>query len=311
MESGMSIYILPAGIALAIKLMVLFVVHNRIGQSSIFIAMVLVFAGHNLAEVLGFLEYFNGDRFDHVLRWYYVMTAWSISLMLLYSLEVSQSSHMSKLSTIAVLGGAATISLVILFSDFIVAGAASLGYIMTAEKGEMYGLFLGYVVLSSVIIGVVLFNGYRFSKKHLTEIQCSYTLLALSPILISGVAIILLMKIGYEINAAAIFPFMTTLFLLITLRSESKHGLTDIRRHIPFSLERRKASEIMDIFSSYAKDQANYRDSMVELERLMVTYKHDKNAGNVSATAATMGIPRSSLYSIFRRLNIEHKDSKS
>ena len=125
-----------------------------------------------------------------------------------------------------------------------------------------------------------------------------------------GITLVVLMGFGIKVSGAAILPVTTTLFLLITLKGEPKHGLTDIRRHIPLSLERRKSGQIMDIFSSYAKDELSYRDSLTEIEKLLVTYKHDKNNGNVSTTASTMNIPRSSLYSIFRRLDIVHKDSK-
>ena len=66
----------------------------------------------------------------------------------------------------------------------------------------------------------------------------------------------------------------------------------------------------MDIFSRYAQDEVNYRDGMAEIEKLLVLHKHSKSEGNVSQTAASMDIPRSSLYSIFRRLEIEVKEKK-
>jgi beta-lactamase superfamily II metal-dependent hydrolase len=135
-------------------------------------------------------------------------------------------------------------------------------------------------------------------------------LLAVLPLLVVAISVVVLMSMGIKINAAGIVPVLTTLFLLITIRGEANHKLTDVRRHIPFSLERKTSAQIMDIFSRYAQDEVNYRDGMAEIEKLLVTHKHSKNKGNVSVTAASMDIPRSSLYSIFRRLDINVKEQE-
>ena len=318
MESNMTIYILPAAIALMIKLAVLYVSRNssRSGskdskvQSSLFFTMVLVFACHNVAEILGFLEYFNGERLTQVLRWYYVMTVLAMAAMLLYAGQVGKIHQKSKALRYVVVSVALALSLLIVVTDSIVAGSHSLGYVMTAVQGNYYWMFQASALLSFAAITWLLVSGYRKTNDHLIEIQCSYTLLALSPILIASVLILFLMAIGVNVNAAALLPIATTAFLVITLKSESQHKLTDIRRHIPRSLERQTGRHIMEIFSRYAQDQVNYRDSLAEIEKLLVMHKHRKNDGNVSTTAANMDIPRSSLYSIFRRLEIEHNDKR-
>lgn len=318
MESNMTIYILPAAIALMVKLAVLYVSGNgsRSGsrdskfQSSLFFTMVLVFACHNVAEILGFLEYFNGERLTQVLRWYYVMTVLAMAAMLLYAAQVGKIHQKSKVLRYVVVSSALALSLLIVVTDSVVAGSHSLGYVMTAVQGNYYWMFQASALLSFAAITWLLVSGYRKTNDHLIEIQCSYTLLALSPILIASVVIMFLMAIGVNVNAAALLPIATTAFLVITLKSESQHKLTDIRRHIPGSLERQTGRHIMDIFSRYAQDQVNYRDSLSEIEKLLVMHKHRKNDGNVSTTAANMDIPRSSLYSIFRRLEIEHNDKR-
>lgn len=318
MNSGLSIYILPALIALLIKLWVLFVskrgskLVSETGktQSSLFFTMVLLFACHNVAEVLGFLEYFSGDRYGQVTRWYYVMSVLALSSIVFYAEQVSKTLKNSKILYGVLGSGALALSAVLLFTDFIVAGSASIGYSLTAVKGSYYAVFQIYSLSAYALIVYFLVVGYKNAEDHRTEIQCAYTMFAMAPLVVVALALMAVMAMGYTVNASVILPFTTAAFLLITLKGERLHQLTDIRRHIPFSLERQTSGEIMDIFSRFASDEVNYRDGMAEIEKLLVMHKHDKNGGNVTTTASSMEIPRSSLYSIFRRLNIELKEAK-
>ena len=308
MDNAASIYIMPALLALTVKLFLLFVARNERNGSSIFFTLLLLLACHTMAEVLVYIEYFKGDYSTHVLRWYYVMTLCGVAAILVYAFQIS--NLLSSLRSISVTAVALSIclSLFILLTDSVVSGATSIGYALTAEQGPQYWLFQLLFVGILFLISGVLIRGYLTAKDHVAEIQCGYTFLGLLPIVIVALSVVALMGFGMQINAAGIIPICTTFFLLITIKGERAHTLTDVRRHIPFSLERRTSGEIMDIFSRYAQDEVNYRDCMAELEKLLVVHKHSKSRGNVTQTAASMEIPRSSLYSIFRRLGVEVKD---
>jgi len=310
MENTISLFVIPALVALVIKVWVLLLSRNSGATSAVFITMVMLFACHNLAEVLGFLEYFSGERQTLMLRWYYVMSTCVYAVMLFYSRDVSTVFSNNKYFGIAVSVFVVLMCFLFMFTNLIVAGSTSIGYVMTAVRGDYYWLYQVSSIFSLFLIGWMLLKGYRTTEDHITEIKCGYTLIALAPVVIGVFLVVVLMALDVPINAAGVFPVLTTLFILITLKNESSHGITDIRRHVPFSLERKSAREIMNIFSAYAKDEKNYRDSMAELEKLMVLHKHEKHNGNVSSTAVSMDIPRSSLYSIFRRLEIEHSDDK-
>ena len=116
------------------------------------------------------------------------------------------------------------------------------------------------------------------------------------------------MALNLNINATVFVPIMISVFLYITVKSEAQHKLTDLRRFMPFSPERKTSQDIMELFSSYARDETTYRESVNEIEKLLVMHKYNKNEKNASATAETMGMPRSSLYSIFNRLGIKTKE---
>lgn len=311
----MSIFLLPALLALAIKLTVLVVSRMSARQSKFFITMVLVMACHNIAEVLGYLEFFNGIEAGNILRWYYLMTIVGLATIVFYAIDVSEL-HSSQSKVLSITAGSiiavtALLGGLIMFTNLIISGGSgSIGYAPVANQGPTYWLFSAFSVLCFAITIGYLIAGYRNAASHLAEIRCGYTLWALSPIIIVSLGLMVLMSFGLQVNAAAVMPIATALFLVITLKGEKAHGLTDIRRHIPFSLERRTSGDIMAIFSQYAQDDINYRDALNEIEKLLVLHKHAKHQGNVSSTAASMELPRSSLYSIFRRLEIELKESK-
>jgi len=312
----MSLFVIPALFALLIKVGVLSISVKGAFKSPIFFTMVLFFACHNIAEVLSIIESFGGEGLNQILGWYYLMTVGSLAAMLLYAADISGLSgrfgkNIANIFSGTVIVIAVSLGSIIIFTDLIVAGTKSIGYIMTAERGQFYWLFTLNSLISFTAIVYLLIDGYRNARSHREEISCAYTLIALAPIVLASIGLIVFMRLGIEINAMAVLPISTALFLLITLKTERQHQLTDIRRHIPFSLERKTSAKIMEVFSRYASDEINYRDGMAEIEKMLVLHKHDKNDGNVTNTASSMEIPRSSLYSIFRRLDIELKENKS
>lgn len=300
---SMSIYVIPAIIALAFKIFILFVSRRGGRMSNHFVFMVLVFAFHNLCEVLCFWEYFHNIKGEYLLRTYYVISLLGLLAIGLHCSRVSGQG--GKLFEIAMLITSAIVSLLILFTDMIVSGTTSWGYIFTAMRGEFYWIFQVVSLNSIVCISGLLVLGYRKSENHDSQIQCVYMGLALLPLICAMVLVISLMNFGFKINAAAILPIATTLVLFCILASERRHKLTDVRRFIPYSDERKTSNEIMEIFSSYARDESNYRDAVSDIERLLVQHKYKKNDCNASSAAELMGMPRSSLYSLFNRLNIK------
>lgn len=313
-EDVMTVYMLPALLALLIKLVIVFYAFGGQKHSKVFAVMVSIFAIHNICEVLVLLEGGGIITSSYILLSYYVTSIWALLAMLVYVSEVSRI-QIPWFKGIA-LCATGLLTAMILFSQGIIGGERSLGYTVTAVRGPFYWVFQAFSLTAFVSAVLLLIKGTKYSEQkgsrvaedHMVEIQSSYTLLALSPIVIVGLAIMILMNIGVQINAVMVFPVATTLFLLVTLKSEAEHKLTDLRRFLPWSKERRTSREIMEIFSSYSRDDANYRDAVGEIEKLLVLHKYQKSGGNASKTAQQMGMPRSSLYSIFNRLSIKVND---
>lgn len=302
----MTIYIIPAILALISTAYILVYASKNQGQSRTFFTMVLVFLAHHICETIGFFEFIkDGPHIIYQLKIYYIASVWSLVFIFKYAQEVSEIKVRHLDSVFITL--ATITSILILSGSSIIAGATSWDYVMTAQKGNLYFLFqtLSLSLLCSTIAH--LFIGYRKSNSHTVQIQCLYMIIAFTPLLMTAFGLLTLMQFGININAIAIIPISSTLFLLITFKSETKHKLTDLRRFMPFSPERKTSQDIMEIYSKYARDELAYRECINEIEKLLVLQKYIKNGNNASATAETMGMPRSSLYSIFNRLSIDVK----
>jgi Response regulator containing CheY-like receiver, AAA-type ATPase, and DNA-binding domains len=306
----MSMIAIPAIIALIAKLFILGVVNEKNLKYKIFKVLVIVLATLNIAEILLLWQFKSEMQSLYAMKSFYVLATFAWIAVLAYVLEIAGIKDKKRFFIPACF--AIVLSVLCLFTSSIVGGVKELSFSYSAVKGSLYWLWQVYVLLMAGFICLQLSQGYLKAKSHLVEIQCIYISLAFAPLILSSLIILGFMAAGFKINAAIALSVSSTLFLLIMLASEYQHKLTDIRRFIPWSNERKTSQQIMEIFSNYSRDDINYRDAVSEIERLLVLQKYDKNEGNASETAGRMGMPRSSLYSIFNRLDIESRgDQKS
>lgn len=309
----MNIYFLPSLLSLLFNLLVLAYVIRGGSVSRIFLTLVVVFSLHNAIEFFGYLLDSTTSTVEIMFRLYYVATIFVMLYMLLYALSVSKLE--STTTTSFAISIATILSSLILFSDSIVSGVYSIGYSVSAMKGEHYDLFSLYI-LSTLAIGfAVTYIGHARARSELDSLRCLHSLLALTPITLAfGVAMLFkILNIG--INATGMVPIATALFLAIMLKTESRHKLSNLRRLLPLSLERETTARMMDLLDEYVKN-ANQEDVYKELqagiEKEIINYSLKKCENNVTYTAKLMGLKnRSTLYSMINRLDINLDELKS
>lgn len=301
----MNIIMLPPILALIVNFGVLWAASRSTNKTMGFIPLVIGFSMLNMCEILGSFSGWSHAALEFIVRCYYCCAVVALALVTLYAAEISRYQTPKLNWFIGVT--TAMVSLAIMFSDLVLAGIHSIGYSVSADKGLAYIVFQLFSLGLLMSVGVMLTLGYRNARTHEQQIKCSGTALAILPSIVACLCLLVLMWFGIKINAIIVLPLTIMAFILITLALEERHKLTDIRRFIPGSAERRASREVMEICSNYARDEVSYRDAISEIERVLVVHKYQKNHKNASATAELMGMPRSSLYSIFNRLKIESK----
>lgn len=308
----MSIFFVPALVSLLFKLFVLAYVLRGGKVSVLFLSLIVVFAVHNAIEIFGYFNALGGEAESAFLRLYYVATAYAILYMLLHGIAISKVS--SKLITSVLIAVSTALSVLILFTDLIIAGQYSIGYTMTAVKGQYYWLFASYILILLSCNFVVLVYGQSAAKSRLDSVRCVHSLIALTPIMLVFIMAIIFKIADVGINATGLVPIATAIFLAVVLKTEAKHKLSDLRRVMPLSMERATSNQFMDLLDEYINNtnQDNaYKTLQAGIEREIIVYSLKKCDNNVSHATKMMGLKnRSTLYSMMSRLSIDMNELK-
>jgi len=300
----MNIAFLPALISLIFNLVVLAHLFRGGRVSKLFLWLIIVFASHNAIEFIGFVNGASKDAGHASIEWmfrlYYGTTTFVLLAMFLHATSVSKTNNNIVTSISSVV--ACAISFCLLFTDLIVSGYYSIGYSASAEKGPLFQLFSIYVFVTLFGGAYVTFKGYRTAASQIESVRCFLSLMALAPMTLVCVMAMLFKILDLPVNATGLIPIATTLFLVIVLKTESKHRLSDLRRVMPLSLERQTTARMMDLLDEYIQNQ-NKRDVYKELQSGI---EKEIINNNVTATSKMMGLKnRSTLYSMMNRLGID------
>ncbi len=303
--------ILPACISFLIKLGVLWVAREShpLRKPNAFIGLILVAMLHNVTEGIGYALLLKGINPDTLFNVYYVLTVFLFAFICIYAFDISKVKLRWVRESILIIS--CIVGVLILTTNLVVSGYESIGYSVTAMKGDFYSLFQLPALTFLISTIVFLIMGYNNATKPSTKVTCLYTLFALLPFVFGVVGVIVLMAFGYKINAMMVIPIASTLFILITLKTEFRHKITDIRRLLPFSNERRATAEMLQVMSKYAMQDISHKELMRDIEKICLKYKVVVNDGNVAKTAGSMDLPRSSVYGLMSKHGLSQNKDES
>ena len=300
------VYVSPALIALLIKGYILLLSINKAKTNTVFFTLVFAFSAHNLSEVVAYLQYYNGNVSTFLFRIYYAATIVMLGSLALYIIDVCQLKYSKALYSIISVS-ALTLSTLIFFTDFVVAGVRDIGYAVTAERSSLFFLFEAYVLAVIIFAFAALSWKILNSESKVTMMKCLYSLIGFLPIIIFGFIVIPAMRMGFEFNAALALPLCTTFFVVLITLSERKHGLTDLRLLIPFTNEKRVANRIKAITSDYLLGLVDHKEFTRQIEIISLEYNLKEAKGNITKTSQLMGSHRTTVYSMINKHGLRGK----
>jgi len=204
----------PAVLALSLKVILLLVAHLRKWADSSWTAYVVIFCMHNLTEIFMLIVANSGEQSLMILRCYYVC---SIIVMLYGLFYVSDTTRKHQRAVCQLASGVVVVMvLLVLFTDTVVSGSGDHSYSLRALKGDAFVLYRLSSLVMVLFVVVFLITNYRRTRSQ----EYLYIIFALTPLVIATTVVLLLLKTEYEINAVAVIPLMGTLFLLITLQGK-------------------------------------------------------------------------------------------
>jgi len=310
----MSVYVLPSLIGLLFKLFILVYAVRDKAISKTILFLIMVFACHNLIEFVGYIQFLDEQTVAFLFRTYYVATILMIASLPVHSLFTTRTFDNNQAFAAGVGFLTAVLIVGVLFTNLIVAGNFSIGYAVTAITGPYFMLFVGFVFFSLLSSVWFLARGYIHAEHELNSMRSLYSLAAVAPLFVILSTGIIFKVIGVNINFAGLVPLATTFFVFLILKTESKHQLTDIRRYIPFSRERKASMQILQLMDNYAQNSSgvdSYQELRNGIERQAIQYTLEKCDHNITKAAQMMGLQnRSTLYSMIKRLDIEILDGR-
>lgn len=295
----------PALFGICVKLWLLITAKKSRWVNTALIGFVSVLTIQGFTELLLF-HGFNLDwNTNFIIRCYYLSIIAAMTYGFYYSMD-SATYPVVKYIGLAICLSAVILSGLIFLTDSVISGVVRLAYITTAIKGHAYWAFQLFTLVSIVGWISCLVLNYRNAVDPKEEVRHFYALIALMPLAILSLILLVLIGIGRPLNATMVIPIVSTLFLIITIRGMNIHDKQqDIRSLVPFSLENLSVNRIKSASAQYALENMSHKELMATIERAAIEYKLKKNNGNVSKTAASMQVERSTLYSKFKILNID------
>lgn len=300
----MNILMLPAVLGLILKLYILATARNFAGPTTVFQTLLFLLAAHNAIEILVFITSFSSNISTLVVKGYYAINTLLCGYFLLYVMEITNKATFSKSKIWVYIAGFAILFTVVA-SERIIVGATLSSHVSTAIRGDLYWMFQTWTLLISCSVVSLLIYRYRHTSDQRLKNRCLYTLIAVLPVVVTGVSIICLMAIGINISASTIVPISTTLFLIIVIASEKQHKITDIRQHIPFTQERKTSQQVQQVMSNYFLHKTDIFTARDKLEKLLLEHRLTKTECNISKTAETIGADRGTVYKWLKKHDIK------
>jgi hypothetical protein len=226
---------------------------------------------------------------DVIGRAYYVSVTLASIMMLVYADWITHKKiHWFIPAAIAVI-----FSTLIIKTDLIIAGVASLGYVITRIPGPYYWLTQLQLIICLITSVMLLHYGKRRITDQTQKRICSVTYVGFMFIVVVTISIIVLMAWHIHINAAIYVTTAITAFLLILIHSEINHRFLNLLITIPI-FGTRFASLIFKLSLNLHKQKTiALRAFTKEMERIIVDCALDYCDGRRQAAADLLGLPLS------------------
>ena len=288
--------VLPALIALLLKMRILIGSWNQDWASREWLGLVIVYACFNLSEVLvyGAIEFVKSPH--ALLVTYYVCGNFCIAFGQLY--VANGDVLWQRLLTYWMFVAAIVISLFEIFTTHFIAGYVVGSMPVVAAKGSYFVYYVIFALTSCVLTFYTLIFNYVRSKDREEKTKYGYTILGLIPIALTVSGTLLFISLGINANGSMVIPLATTLFLFITARGRVQDQLRyDIQKYLSPKLEQSKVAwEIEELYSSYLKGDIDYKFAKKRFGQLLLRTALAEHSGNISQAARSAEVARSVFY---------------
>ncbi len=298
----MNIYMAVAGLALMVKLWLIFSGRDEAKTGGRWLTFIIVLAILNLSEILIYFSYANGYRMDNMLRAYYVFCVMCPCFGFQY-IMADRKYQVQKYIFLALLFSGVCLGFALAFSDVFISGYEAGTYPVRAVKSEWFGLVLAYCLISVFLGALTALYNYFKSEREDQRVAYFCALLGISTLALTSLVISAMMALGLGGNGSMFLPIATSVFAAITWYGRSVDlVIRDARKFNPLSPEAKFYKRMDELTTSMSVECIDLKDAVSTFERTYLEYRLEKtrdretNKVNKSKAARILNIERSTFY---------------
>ena len=182
----------------------------------------------------------------------------------------------------------------------IIAGFQITPITVTRLPGDYYfvaQIFFAILLISTIVFLVV---GSKNKSDNITNKKAKIILFSFSPLIVSLLAVLVMMKLGAHVNATFIIP-LTTIFLVLAIsNSERKESLYKILLKLPYTTERASYQTIINEIESFLTNtsvgqQSSLKNLTSSLEKHIISMALEISNGSQTQAASLLDTSASSI----------------
>lgn len=281
-------------IALAVKIILIFVARNILSKIDFWIVLLVMFAlCQNIAELLLFLFVNEPDDYFALV---FLKIYYGCSLVMLVSFfkmcnQLAGTWSLSVAFCTVTLFIVATFTLVI--PDLALSGVKNIGYTVTRVAGPYYWV-QQFVILTGITVSALLLVNTAFHADNWSDRRKARAILIGSaPVLLGAVIVIGLMQLGISINATLVATVTVNIALIIIIYSEYETILFKFLSFVPMTPEFHFAK--LTVRAASKLNSSGLQGAAEEFEDALINETLKKYQGNKSASAKALGVSRTTL----------------
>lgn len=179
------------------------------------------------------------------------------------------------------------LTVLITASDLLIAGFQIIDFSITRLPGEYYFAYQAFILLMLAFTVYILFFAHYFAKDNYNKSKLTNLLIGFLPFALTISAVVISMALGAKLNAAALFPLMFSLFLVVLAYNFGDGTIRDLSIYVPFTKKNRMfCSIVIEVVRHIqfvdSKIDINQMQLAANKKMIMMAYKmfngHQRNA---------------------------------
>lgn len=298
----MGYYILPSILAISAKIAVFILARRAISsvEKSLLLFLLGLF-GVNVFELALLILTPRPEKTFTLLSLYYGSVLVANGACMYYVLGIKNWLLPSVRWLIFSVHGLAIMLLAI--PGVVLEGAASIGYSITRVPGPLYPL-LQLILVAGLSVTLVSLLAARKDANAETRRKALVLLIATTPMMASVSTILIMMQMGYAVNATIVTSLATSFMMAILMFTESRYRLFQFLAVIPRTEENRQLSALSALLM---KPNVSLKEAQNAFAALFVEEAVKRSDGNQVRAAEALGTSRTTIHRYLKTLRTNNE----